>query len=39
MFESSFSMALTTWGAKTCQKVDEGYAECWEPLKKHFKPS
>ncbi|XP_033635425.1 homogentisate 1,2-dioxygenase-like [Asterias rubens] len=39
MFESSFSMAITKWGGLTCQKVDEKYKECWEPLQKHFKSS
>lgn len=37
MFESSFSMALTKWGDSTCQKVDELYYECWQPLKKRLK--
>ncbi|XP_071504903.1 homogentisate 1,2-dioxygenase-like [Diadema antillarum] len=39
MFESSLSMALTEWGDKTCQKVDPGYYECWQPLEKRFKPN
>lgn len=38
MFESSLSMAITTWGNKTCQKVDHDYYKVWEPLQKHFDP-
>ncbi|XP_056155810.1 homogentisate 1,2-dioxygenase [Lampris incognitus] len=38
MFESSFSMAVTKWGLKTCQKLDKSYYQCWEPLRSHFNP-
>ncbi|GAB0086882.1 Homogentisate 1,2-dioxygenase [Sergentomyia squamirostris] len=37
MFESSLSMAVTKWGAETCQKLDAKYYECWQMLQKHFK--
>uniref|UniRef100_A0A1A9W0S3 Homogentisate 1,2-dioxygenase n=1 Tax=Glossina brevipalpis TaxID=37001 RepID=A0A1A9W0S3_9MUSC len=37
MFESSLSMAVTQWGEKTCQKLDEKYYECWQALKNNFK--
>ncbi|XP_041982352.1 homogentisate 1,2-dioxygenase [Aricia agestis] len=36
MFESSLSMAMTKWGAETCQKVDHKYYECWKNLPKLF---
>ncbi|XP_055706109.1 homogentisate 1,2-dioxygenase isoform X2 [Phlebotomus papatasi] len=39
MFESSLSMAVTKWGAETCQKLDAKYYECWQALEKHFKIS
>ena len=39
MFESSFSMAVTQWGEKTCDKLDSNYYKCWQDLKKHFDPS
>ncbi|KAH1186276.1 homogentisate 1,2-dioxygenase isoform X1 [Mauremys mutica] len=39
MFESSFSMAVTTWGLKTSNCLDKTYYKCWEPLKSHFNPS
>lgn len=37
MFESALSMAVTQWGEKTCQKLDEKYYECWQALKNNFK--
>lgn len=36
MFESSLSLAITKWGAKTCQKLDAKYYECWQNLPKLF---
>ncbi|XP_071954804.1 homogentisate 1,2-dioxygenase-like [Antedon mediterranea] len=39
MFESSFSLALTEWGNKTCLRVDEEYYKCWQGLKSHFNPN
>ncbi|XP_023937248.2 homogentisate 1,2-dioxygenase [Bicyclus anynana] len=36
MFESSLSMAITKWGAETCQKLDAKYYECWQNLPKLF---
>jgi len=39
MFESSYSLALTTWGEKTCSKVDKEYYKCWQGLKKYFNPN
>ncbi|XP_013200917.2 homogentisate 1,2-dioxygenase [Amyelois transitella] len=36
MFESSLSMAITKWGAETCQKLDPKYYECWQNLPKLF---
>uniref|UniRef100_T1IUP4 Homogentisate 1,2-dioxygenase n=1 Tax=Strigamia maritima TaxID=126957 RepID=T1IUP4_STRMM len=36
MFESSFSLGLTTWGENTCCKLDKEYYLCWQGLKKHF---
>ncbi|XP_071438914.1 homogentisate 1,2-dioxygenase [Hetaerina americana] len=36
MFESSLSLALTKWGAETCNKLDADYYKCWQPLRKHF---
>ncbi|PIK47754.1 putative homogentisate 1,2-dioxygenase [Apostichopus japonicus] len=37
MFESSIGLAVTKWADSICQKVDEKYYECWQPLQKHFK--
>ncbi|KAJ8026408.1 Homogentisate 1,2-dioxygenase [Holothuria leucospilota] len=37
MFESSIGLAVTKWADSACQKVDEKYFECWQPLAKHFK--
>lgn len=39
MFESSLSMAITEWGAKICEKVDEDYYKCWQGLEKKFNPN
>ncbi|KAL5457206.1 hypothetical protein EMCRGX_G034451 [Ephydatia muelleri] len=39
MFESSFSMAVTEWGGRTCNKLDAEYHKCWQPLKSHFDPN
>lgn len=39
MFESSLSMAVTPWGLKHCDRVDEQYWKCWQGLKKHFDPN
>ena len=39
MFESSLSMAVTKWGNKLCEVVDEDYYKCWAGLKKHFNPN
>ncbi|XP_063386983.1 homogentisate 1,2-dioxygenase [Cydia fagiglandana] len=36
MFESSLSLAITKWGAETCQKLDAKYHECWQALPKLF---
>ncbi|ELK18074.1 Homogentisate 1,2-dioxygenase [Pteropus alecto] len=36
MFESSLSMAVTKWGLKTSNCLDENYYKCWMPLKSHF---
>ncbi|XP_078001453.1 homogentisate 1,2-dioxygenase-like isoform X2 [Glandiceps talaboti] len=36
MFESSLSFALTEWGDKTCETVDDQYYTCWQPLTSHF---
>jgi homogentisate 1,2-dioxygenase len=39
MFESSYSMTVTEWGEKTCEKLDPSYFKCWQDLKKHFDPT
>ncbi|XP_050004702.1 homogentisate 1,2-dioxygenase isoform X1 [Alexandromys fortis] len=39
MFESSLSLAVTKWGLKTCNCLDENYYKCWEPLRSHFTPN
>uniref|UniRef100_A0A8C3X2U3 Homogentisate 1,2-dioxygenase n=1 Tax=Catagonus wagneri TaxID=51154 RepID=A0A8C3X2U3_9CETA len=39
MFESSLSMAVTKWGLKTSNCLDENYYKCWEPLKSRFTPN
>lgn len=39
MFESSLSMAVTKWGLRTSNSLDENYYKCWEPLKSHFTPN
>ncbi|XP_053986971.1 homogentisate 1,2-dioxygenase isoform X1 [Hylaeus volcanicus] len=39
MFETSYSMAVTEWALKTCNKLDNDYNKCWEGLKKHFSES
>ncbi|GFO43550.1 homogentisate 1,2-dioxygenase [Plakobranchus ocellatus] len=36
MFESSLSMAVTSWGNNT--KVEREYYKVWQPLKKYFNP-
>ncbi|CAH1996152.1 unnamed protein product [Acanthoscelides obtectus] len=36
MFESCLGLAVTKWGAKTCEKLDADYYKCWQGLKKHF---
>ncbi|KAM3965807.1 homogentisate 1,2-dioxygenase [Aphomia sociella] len=36
MFESSLSLAITKWGAETCQKLDAKYYQCWQNLPKLF---
>jgi len=39
MFESCLSLGLTKWGLTQCQKVDDDYWQCWQPLQKHFNPN
>lgn len=39
MFESSFSMAVTEWGERTCSKLDPDYYKCWQDLQKNFDPN
>jgi len=36
MFESSLSLAYTKWANNECQKLAEGYYECWQALKDNF---
>jgi len=36
MFESSFMLAITKFGQKTCNVLDENYFKCWQGLQKHF---
>lgn len=36
MFESCFGLAVTEWGSKTCEKLDNNYFKCWQGLKKNF---
>ncbi|CAH1116086.1 unnamed protein product [Phaedon cochleariae] len=36
MFESCLGLALTKWGAETCQKLNPDYYKCWQGLKKNF---
>ena len=36
MFESSHMLAITRYGQKTCEVLDEGYFKCWQGLQKHF---
>jgi homogentisate 1,2-dioxygenase len=36
MFETSFGLALTKWGEKTCNKLDETYQDCWQGIAKLF---
>ncbi|CAH1110085.1 unnamed protein product [Psylliodes chrysocephalus] len=36
MFESCLGLALTKWGAKTCEKINPDYHKCWQNLKKQF---
>lgn len=36
MFESSYSLAVTEWADKLCNKLDDEYNECWQDLRKHF---
>lgn len=38
MFETSYSMAVTEWAGKFCNKLDDDYYECWQGLRKHFDP-
>lgn len=37
MFESSYQLALTKWGEKTCNKIDEDYYKCWQEIQNNFK--
>ncbi|XP_077538645.1 homogentisate 1,2-dioxygenase-like [Haemaphysalis longicornis] len=39
MFESSLSMAVTTWAEHACCKLDKEYYTCWQGLRKNFNPS
>lgn len=39
MFESCFSVALTTWAQDGCRHLDPDYYKCWQGLKKNFDPS
>lgn len=39
MFESCLSLKPTTWGLKTCEKVDDDYWKCWQNLPKLFNPN
>ncbi|XP_065907305.1 homogentisate 1,2-dioxygenase-like [Dysidea avara] len=39
MFESSFSLALTEWGEKTCCTLDDDYYKCWQDLTSKFDPN
>ncbi|RWS00616.1 hypothetical protein B4U79_15375, partial [Dinothrombium tinctorium] len=39
MFETSFSLAITEWGLKSCNTLDNDYYKCWQSLKKNFKLS
>ncbi|KYN18225.1 Homogentisate 1,2-dioxygenase [Trachymyrmex cornetzi] len=36
MFETSYSMAVTHWASKLCNKLDNEYYKCWQDLQKHF---
>ncbi|GJQ86929.1 hypothetical protein Trydic_g11798 [Trypoxylus dichotomus] len=36
MFESCLSLAVTKWGAETCEKLDPEYYKCWRDLRKNF---
>ncbi|XP_019770431.2 homogentisate 1,2-dioxygenase isoform X2 [Dendroctonus ponderosae] len=36
MFESCLSLAITEWGAKTCEKLDPEYFKCWQGLNSNF---
>jgi len=36
MFETSLMLAITKWGQKTCQVLDDQYYECWQKLEKNF---
>ncbi|XP_060521684.1 homogentisate 1,2-dioxygenase [Cylas formicarius] len=36
MFESCLGLAVTKWGAKTCEKLDPDYYKCWRGLKSNF---
>ncbi|XP_050297256.1 homogentisate 1,2-dioxygenase isoform X2 [Anthonomus grandis grandis] len=36
MFESGLGLAVTKWGAKTCEKLDPEYFRCWKGLESHF---
>lgn len=36
MFESCLGLAVTKWGLKTCEKLDEEYYKCWKGLKSNF---
>lgn len=36
MFETCLELAVTEWGATTCQKLDMEYYKCWKNIKKCF---
>jgi len=37
MFETCFQLAVTKWGEKTCNKLDQDYHKCWQGLENNFK--
>ncbi|XP_066245260.1 homogentisate 1,2-dioxygenase [Euwallacea similis] len=36
MFESCLGLAVTKWGAETCEKLDAEYFRCWQGLQSNF---
>ena len=39
MFETYYSMTITEWAGKNCNRIDSDYNKCWQGLTKNFDPT